>query len=60
MNFLSRRIVLGSGGVFCGVALKMFDTTGAGAWGTAVFHYSTAVGWAFVWAWSQTLPRPPG
>lgn len=51
------RFVLGMGLVFCGITLKMVDTTGRGAWGTAAFHYCTAVGWTVFWSWSQTLPR---
>lgn len=50
------RLVLGAGLVHTGLVLKMYDTTGRGAWGTAAFHYATAVGWATFWSWSQTLP----
>ena len=53
------RNVVGIGGVHCGLVLKMYDTTGRGAWGTAAFHYSTAIGWALFWSWSQTLPLAP-
>jgi hypothetical protein len=48
----------GVGGVHAGLVLKMYDTMGLGAWGTAAFHYATAAGWASFWAWSQTLPTP--
>ena len=51
------RFVLGIGTMFSGLVLKMVDTTGRGAWGTAAFHWATAIGWTFLWSWSQTLPR---
>ena len=52
------RLVAGLCGVFGGLTVKMVDTTGKGAWGTAAFHYGTAIGWALFWSWSQTLPVP--
>jgi hypothetical protein len=54
------RFMLGAGGVHCGLALKMYDTTGRGTWGTAAFHYATALGWTSFWAWTQTLPAEQG
>ena len=48
--------LLGAGGVHAGLVLKMYDTTGRGAWGTAAFHYATALGWTYFYSWSQTLP----
>ena len=48
--------MLATGGVHSGLVLKMYDTTGRGAWGTAAFHYSCSAGWTFWWAWSQSLP----
>ena len=51
------RFLGGIGMVFVGLVVKMMDTTGKRPWGTAAFHYATALGWTMFWSWSQTLPR---
>ena len=38
------------------LVLKMVDTNGFGAWGTAGFHYVAAAAGPVLWIWLQTLP----
>ena len=38
------------------LVLKMVDTNGRGAWGTAAFHYAAAGATVALWIWLQTLP----
>ena len=39
-----------------GLVLKMHDTKQGHAWGTAAFHYASAVGALLIWLWIQSLP----
>ena len=52
------RYAAGTGWIYAGLVLKMFDTSRIGEWGTAAFHYAAGLGFALLWLWSQTLPAP--